>query len=252
MSERKLSECFDGKNSTKPKKNGPCYLCSNIPLVTWTLELNLSGCLFNNQRCKSKTLLRTTFIRDFLLIDAVALMTIFLEEAQDLVIRFSVACEAFGLIISIKKRWSTSRPLVQSRPGVSENPHQFINSQTLLCRLMVRTWCMWDHLHNLESKMNKYKSDCKCIWEASPLFMEGERYQIGHKNRALSRSSLDYTIVLIRIMWPHLGQSVGCLLQKSRRNLWLYFWRKVSNSAKCTIGEIEISLGLSRCKDEWR
>ena len=42
-------------------------------------------------------------IRDLLFADDAALVATFLEEAQELVNRFSVACKAFGLTISIKK-----------------------------------------------------------------------------------------------------------------------------------------------------
>ena len=66
-------------------------------------QFRTSGGIFNHQRFKAKTLLRRIIIRDLLFADDAALVATSLEEAQLLVDRFSSACKAFGLTISIKK-----------------------------------------------------------------------------------------------------------------------------------------------------
>lgn len=66
-------------------------------------QFRTSGGIFNHQRFKAKTLLRRAIIRDLLFADDAALVATSLEEAQHLVDRFSAACKAFGLTISIKK-----------------------------------------------------------------------------------------------------------------------------------------------------
>ena len=66
-------------------------------------QFRASGGLFNHQRFQAKTRLRTRIIRDLLFAGDAALVATSLEEAQELVDRFSDACKAFGLMISIKK-----------------------------------------------------------------------------------------------------------------------------------------------------
>ena len=66
-------------------------------------QFRTSGGLFNHQRYRAKTLLLTSIIRDLLFADDAALVATSLEEAQELVNCFSVACKAFGLTISIRK-----------------------------------------------------------------------------------------------------------------------------------------------------
>ena len=73
-------------------------------------QFRTSGGIFNQQRFKAKTLLRWQIIRDLLFADDAALVATSLEEAQLLVDRFSAACKAFGLTISIKNRGDLSTP----------------------------------------------------------------------------------------------------------------------------------------------
>ena len=66
-------------------------------------QFRTTGGLFNHQRFKAKSRLRARIIWDLLFADDAALVATSFEEAQQLLDRFSVACKAFGLTISIKK-----------------------------------------------------------------------------------------------------------------------------------------------------
>lgn len=66
------------------------------------LEFRMSGGLFSHQHFKAKTHKRTSIIRDLLFADDAALVAASLQEAQELMDQFSIACKAFGLTFSIK------------------------------------------------------------------------------------------------------------------------------------------------------
>lgn len=74
------------------------------------LEFRMSGGLFNHQHFKSKTLTRTSIICDLLFADDATLVAMSLQEAQELMDHFSIACKAFGLTISIKKMEVVHQP----------------------------------------------------------------------------------------------------------------------------------------------
>lgn len=92
-------------------------------------KFRTSGGLFNQQRFKAKTLLRQAIIRDLLFADDAALCATSHEEAQLLVDKFSAACKAFGLTISIKKTEviHQPRPSPKQIQGVKQRPpvHNF-------------------------------------------------------------------------------------------------------------------------------
>ena len=92
-------------------------------------QFRTSGGLFNHQRFKAKTLTRTTLIHDLLFADDAALVATSFEEAQYLVDRFSLACKAFGLTISIKKTEVVHQPKPTPKQvkGVRQPPpvHEF-------------------------------------------------------------------------------------------------------------------------------
>ena len=67
------------------------------------IQFRTSGGLFNHRRFNARTLTRTCIIRDLLFADDAALVATSREGAQRLMDRFSAACKAFGLTISIKK-----------------------------------------------------------------------------------------------------------------------------------------------------
>lgn len=67
------------------------------------LQFRTSDGPFNHQCFKARIQPHTSIIRDLLFADSSALVATSLEEAQELLDRFSVACKAFGLNISIKK-----------------------------------------------------------------------------------------------------------------------------------------------------
>ena len=87
-------------------------------------QFRTSGGLFNHQRFKSKTRLGTSIIRDLLFADDAAFVATSLEEAEELVDRFSNASKAFGLGISIKKTEVVYQPspCVQQKPPVHQLP----------------------------------------------------------------------------------------------------------------------------------
>ena len=73
-------------------------------------EFRTSGGLFNHQSFKAKTLIRPTIIRDLLFANDAALVATSVQEAQELIDRFSLACKAFGLTINIKKTKVVHQP----------------------------------------------------------------------------------------------------------------------------------------------
>ena len=93
------------------------------------LKFRTSGGLFNQQRFKAKTLLRQAIIRDLLFADDAALCATSREKVQLLVDKFSAACKAFGLTISIKKTEviHQPRPTPKQVHGVKQRPpvHNF-------------------------------------------------------------------------------------------------------------------------------
>ena len=96
-------------------------------------QFGTSGGLFNYQRFQAKTRLRTRITRDLLFADDAALAAILLEEAQELVDRYSDACKASGLMISIKKTEVIHQPPPTPKQvrGVKQQPpvHQFPSTQ---------------------------------------------------------------------------------------------------------------------------
>ena len=86
-------------------------------------EFRTSGGLFNHQRFKAKTLTRPSIIRDLLFADDAALVATSVQEAQELIDRFSLACKAFGLSISIKKTEVVhqSKPTPKQVKGVRQH-----------------------------------------------------------------------------------------------------------------------------------
>ena len=88
------------------------------------IQFRTSGGLFNHQRFKAKTRTRTSVIRDLLFADDAALVATSFEEAQQLVNKFSAACKAFGLTISITKTEVVHQPAPTPRQirGVKQNP----------------------------------------------------------------------------------------------------------------------------------
>ena len=82
------------------------YTCSTRVLF----QFRTCGSLFNHHRFKARTRVRLSVIRDLLFADDAALVAGSLEEAQEAVDRFSNACKAFGLTISIKKTEVVHQP----------------------------------------------------------------------------------------------------------------------------------------------
>ncbi len=92
-------------------------------------QFRTSGGLFNLQRFKAKTRLRTSIIRDVLFADDSVLVATSFEEAQQLLDRFSAACKAFCLTISIMKTEVVHQPCSTPKQikGVKQKPsvHKF-------------------------------------------------------------------------------------------------------------------------------
>ena len=92
-------------------------------------QFRTTGGLFNHQRFKAKSRLRAKKIRDLLFADDAALVATSFEEAQQLLDRFSVACKAFGLTISIKKTEVIHQPPPTPKQirGIKQKPpvHNF-------------------------------------------------------------------------------------------------------------------------------
>lgn len=87
------------------------------------IQFRTSGGLFNHRRFKGKTRTRTSIIRHFLFADDAALVATSFDEAQRLMDRFSAACKAFGLTISITKTEVVHQPAPRTKTiGVKQNP----------------------------------------------------------------------------------------------------------------------------------
>lgn len=140
VSNGESSDLFDVTNGTKQG----CVMAPVLFALFFSVMLNYafadvdtgvkfqfrtSGGIFNHQRFKVKTLLRRTVIRDLLFADDAALVATSLVEAQQLVDRFSAACKAFGLTISIKKTEVIHQPCPTPKQvkGVKQKPpvHNF-------------------------------------------------------------------------------------------------------------------------------
>ena len=143
VSDGELSEPFDVSNGTKQG----CVMAPVLFALFFSVMLQYaysdvdrgvqfqfrsSGGLFNHQRFKARTLLRTRMICDMLFADDAALVATSFEEAQELVSRFSVASKAFGLTISIKKTEVVHQPPPTPKQikGVKQKPpvHLFPNN----------------------------------------------------------------------------------------------------------------------------
>ena len=67
------------------------------------LHTRSDGNLFNLERLRAKTKVRTVLIRELHFADDVALTILKEEEIQQLISQFSHTCKEFGLTISIRK-----------------------------------------------------------------------------------------------------------------------------------------------------
>ena len=87
-------------------------------------QFRTSGGLFTHQRFKAKTRTRTSIIWDLMFADDAALVATSFEEAQCLMDRFSAACKAFGLTISIKKTEVIHQPSPTPKQvrGIKQKP----------------------------------------------------------------------------------------------------------------------------------
>ena len=89
------------------------------------LHTRSDGKLFNLSRLKAKSKIRRTLIRDMLFADDAAIVAHSQEELQQLMDRFSAACSAFGLTISIKKTEVMGQ-------GVKDTPRITVNNEDLV------------------------------------------------------------------------------------------------------------------------
>ena len=138
VSDGMMSDPFDVTNGTKQG----CVMAPVLFALFFSLMLKhafsdldtgvkfqfrSSGGLFNHQRFKAKTLLRTEIIRDLLFADDAALVATSFEEARVLLDRFSAACKAFGLTISIRKTEVVHQPHPTPKQvqGLKQNPPEY-------------------------------------------------------------------------------------------------------------------------------
>ena len=89
------------------------------------LHTRSDGKLFNLSRLKAKSKIRRALIRDMLFADDAAIVAHTQEELQRLMDRFSNACSAFGLTISIKKTEVMGQ-------GVEDAPRIKVNNEVLV------------------------------------------------------------------------------------------------------------------------
>ena len=95
------------------------------------IQFRTSGGLFNHRRFNARTLTRTCIIRDLLFADDAALVATSREGAQRLMDRFSAACKAFGLTISIRKTEVVHQPAPAPKqiPGVKQKQSTYVSPE---------------------------------------------------------------------------------------------------------------------------
>ena len=79
--------------------------------------------LFNLSRLRAKTKVQLRCLRDFLFADGAAVTAYSAEDLQQLMTRFSDACQDFELTISMKKTQVMGQD-VDSPPAISINDHE--------------------------------------------------------------------------------------------------------------------------------
>ena len=87
------------------------------------LRTRVEGKLFNLSRLRARTKVHLRCLRDFLLTDDAAVTAHSAEDLQQLVTRFSDACQDFGLTISLKKTQVMEQD-TDSAPAISINDHE--------------------------------------------------------------------------------------------------------------------------------
>ena len=87
------------------------------------LRTRTDGKLFNLSRLRAKTKVQLTCLRDFLFADESAVTAQSAEDLQQLITRFSGACQDFGLTIGLKKTQVMGQD-VNSPPAISINDHE--------------------------------------------------------------------------------------------------------------------------------
>ena len=87
------------------------------------LRTRTGGKLFNLSRLRARTKVQLRCLRDFLFTDDAAVTAHSAEDLQQLMTRFSDACQAFGLTISLKKTQVMGQD-TDSAPAISINDHE--------------------------------------------------------------------------------------------------------------------------------
>ena len=87
------------------------------------LRTRTDGKLFNLPRLRAKTKVQLRCLRDFLFADDAAVTAHSAEDVQQLMTRFSDACQDFGLTISLKKTQVMGQN-TDSPPAISINDHE--------------------------------------------------------------------------------------------------------------------------------
>ena len=87
------------------------------------LRTRAEGKLFNLSRLRAKTKVQLLCLRDFLVADDAAVTAHSAEDLQQLMTRFSDACQDFGLTISLKKTQVMGQD-TDSPPAISINDHE--------------------------------------------------------------------------------------------------------------------------------
>ena len=87
------------------------------------LRTRAEGKLFNLSRLRAKTKVQLRCLRDFLFADDAAVTAHSAEDLQQLMTRFSDACQDFGLTISLKKTQVMGQD-TDSAPAISINDHE--------------------------------------------------------------------------------------------------------------------------------
>ena len=87
------------------------------------LQTRAEGKLFNLSRLRAKTKVELRCLHDFLFADDAAVTAHSAEDLQQLMARFSYACQDFGLTISLKKTQVMGQD-TDSAPAISINDHE--------------------------------------------------------------------------------------------------------------------------------
>lgn len=141
-----------------------------------------SGGLLKHQCFNAKILLCSSLIHDPRFAAYTLLVVTSLEETQELLSWFSIACKSFGFTINIKKMVVIHQlcPILKQILGVWSCDYWLKIPLTLLYRLMGKIWRIWSYLHILTVKLTRVLPLMMKLLEVKNFLMPLQFCSAGH------------------------------------------------------------------------